>query len=265
MTQWLLKNEGYPPAVLVSLLLHVLVLVLIFVWSRDNKDFLRIEQPATIIATTARENPQRVRQQETKRKQQQKDAQEREKVKEQERQHQEALAKDEAERQKLVQLQKQQELDQKRKQEELKQQTVAREDNQKREKEKQQQTVKAEAQREADQAKQQAAQQRALTEEQQLVARYIAQIRELIESNWNRPAGARKDTVAMIELQMLPTGEIVNKRIVQSSGDSNFDNTVLRAVDKAGRFNFLIELNGTVFNKYFRQFTLEFKPGDSAL
>ena len=59
MTQWLLKNEGYPPAVLVSLLLHVLVLVLIFVWSRDNKDFLRIEQPATIIATAARENPQR--------------------------------------------------------------------------------------------------------------------------------------------------------------------------------------------------------------
>ena len=265
MTQWLLKNEGYPPAVLVSLLLHGLVLVLIFIWSRDNKDFLRIEQPATIIATAARENPQRVRQQETKRKQQQKDAQERDKVKEQERQHQEALAKDEAERQKLVQLQKQQAEDQKRKQEEQKQQSVAREENQKREKEKQQQTVKDQAQREADQARQRAAQQRALTEEQQLVAKYEAQIKELIESNWSRPAGARKDTVALIELQLTPTGEIVSRLIVQSSGDSNFDDTVRRAVDKAGRFNFLIELNGTIFNRYFRKFTLEFKPGDAAL
>ncbi len=279
--QWLMKNEGYPPAVIVSVLLHGLLLLLIVFWDRDHKELLRIEQPATIVATAVKDNPQRVRQQETKRKQQQQAAQERERVKEQERQHQEKLASEEAERQKLVQQvqqqaqqqkeqqqkqqQKQQELDQKRKQEDQKQQAVAREETLKRDKEKQQQTAREEAQRQAEQVKQKAAQQRALTEEQQLVAKYEEQIRELIESNWNRPAVARKETVAQIELQLTPTGEIVSSRIVQSSGDANFDSSVLRAVAKAGRFNFLIELNSKIFNQYFRQITLEFKPGDSSL
>ncbi len=277
MMQWLLKNEGYPPAILVSVLLHALLLVVIFVWNKDSKELLRIEQPAAIVATAVKDNPQRLRQQETKRKLQQQVAQEKARVQEQERQHQETLVKEEVERQKIVQLHKQQEQDQKRKQDEQKQQqqkqqdqklqdqkqqAVAKEQDQKREKEKQQQAVREEAQRQSDLAKQQAALQRALTEEQQLVANYTGKIRELIEGYWSRPAGARKDTLARVELQLTPTGEIVSSRIVQGSGDENFDRSVLQAVNKAGRFSFLKELDYAIFSKYFRNFSLEFKPGD---
>ncbi len=275
MTQWLLKHEGYPPAVIVSVLLHVLLLLVIFFWNKDNKELLRIEQPASIVATAVKDNPQRVRQQETKRKQQQQVAQEKARVQEQERQHQETLVKEEVERQKIAQLHKQQELDQKRKQEDQKQQqqkvqdqkqqTVAKEQDQKRDKEKQQQAARDETQRQSELAKQQAAMQRALTEEQQLVANYKAKIQELIESSWNKPAGAGKNILAHVELQLTPTGEIVASRIVQSSGDANFDRSVLQAVSKAGNFNFLKELDYAVFNTYFRKFTLEFKPDDLPL
>jgi colicin import membrane protein len=125
-----------------------------------------------------------------------------------------------------------------------------------------QQAAREQAQREAELARQQAANQQALTEEQQLVAQYSAIIHDLITQNWQLPPGARNGMLAVVQLRLTPTGEIILKEIVQSSGDALFDRSVLQAVDRVGSFPELKELPIAVFERNFRQIALEFTPQD---
>lgn len=265
MMHWLLKHEGYPPSIVVAVLLHGLLLWFIFDRDSDVQNQVRIEQP-TIMATTVQENPQRLRRVEKLelQRQQQREAQARERQRQQEqareteRRQQEAKQQEETERlarQKREQAQQ----DQARKQEEDRQR-VAREQQQKRERE--QEAARQQAQREAELARQQAAVQQALTEEQQLVAQYSAIIHDLITQNWQLPPSARNGMVAIVELRLTPTGEIISRNIVKGSGDALFDRSVLQAIDRVGSFPELKEVPIAVFERNFRVFNLEFTPQD---
>lgn len=268
MMHWLLKNEGYPPSVVAALLLHGILLWIIFDRSEDRQNQVRIERPA-IVAATVQANPQRTRrveQLELQRQQQRQQAareqeRKREQAREQERVQQEVKQKEqkaEADRQRVAQQKREQEQEQTRKQEQERQQRVAREQEQQR----QQQAAREQAQREAELARQQAAAQQALTEEQQLVAQYSAIIHDLITQNWQLPPNARNGILAIVELRLTPTGEIILKNIVQGSGDALFDRSVLQAVDRVGSFPELKELPIAVFERNFRQIALEFTPQD---
>jgi len=265
MMYWLLKNEGYPPSVVAALLLHGILVWIIFDRNEDRQNQVRIERPA-IVATTVQANPQRMRrveQMELQRQQQRQQAareqeRQRDRAREQERQQQEVKQKQEADRQRVAQQKKkEQEQEQTRKKEQETQQRVGREQEQNK-----QQAAREQAQREAELARQQAANQQALTEEQQLVAQYSAIIHDLITQNWQLPPGARNGMLAVVQLRLTPTGEIILKEIVQSSGDALFDRSVLQAVDRVGSFPELKELPIAVFERNFRQIALEFTPQD---
>lgn len=102
-------------------------------------------------------------------------------------------------------------------------------------------------------------------QDEQLANSYTALISQAIQGQWSRPPSARNDMEVELELRLVPTGEVVNVQIVKSSGNSAFDRSAENAVRKVGRFPELQKLPNRVFEQYFRQFTLRFKPEDLRL
>jgi colicin import membrane protein len=67
---------------------------------------------------------------------------------------------------------------------------------------------------------------------------------------------------AVIQIRMLPTGELIDARITQSSGDPAFDRSAENAVYRAAPFSELTALPIRVFNQNFRTLSLIFQPED---
>ena len=97
---------------------------------------------------------------------------------------------------------------------------------------------------------------------EQMAASYAALIRDTVTSYWSRPASARNGMQALLELQLVPTGEIVSVSVLQGSGSVAFDRSAINAVDKAGSFPELKNLPNREFEKSFRRFRLLFRPED---
>jgi colicin import membrane protein len=273
MMPWLLKHEGYPPSVVVAVLLHATLLYFIFDKEMKPEEFIRIQPAMTVVATTVNENPQRVRQienQENRRRQQQEAEQQRrreeQRVQEQrERQARETAQREEAERQRALDQRKREETAQKqREDEQRKRQEEALAEQQRQERLKQEELLAREqaAKEEAERQAAANAQAQALTEEQQLVARYGDLMTRLIWQQWNKPASARPGMLAVLEIRLVPTGEVVSSVIKQSSGDPAFDRSIQQAIEQVDSFPELQDLPTDVFNRHFRTVNIGFRPED---
>ena len=102
-------------------------------------------------------------------------------------------------------------------------------------KEKQAQLEKEEQQRQAiiAQKKRAAEQKKRAAYEQSEVAKYKGLIRSQITRNWIFPARYQKGMKCKILVRLIPSGDVVSVRIIQSSGNSAFDRSVEMAVNKA--------------------------------
>ena len=96
----------------------------------------------------------------------------------------------------------------------------------------------------------------------ELVTAYSAVIHDLVQQNWSRPPSARNGMVAVLRIQMVPTGDILNVEVVQSSGDYAFDRAAETAVLKVRRFSELQGMDIRLFERNFRTFLLTFRPQD---
>tara|TARA_B100000700_G_scaffold230033_1_gene254358 strand:- start:269 stop:487 length:219 start_codon:yes stop_codon:yes gene_type:complete len=67
---------------------------------------------------------------------------------------------------------------------------------------------------------------------------------------------------AILQIQMLPTGELLDVRITQTSGDAAFDRASENAVYGAAPFTELQDLPINIFNANFRTLSLIFQPED---
>lgn len=67
---------------------------------------------------------------------------------------------------------------------------------------------------------------------------------------------------AVLQVRMLPTGEVVDVTVEQSSGDFAFDRSAENAVYSAAPFRDLQALPINVFNENFRSLSLIFQPED---
>ena len=65
---------------------------------------------------------------------------------------------------------------------------------------------------------------------------------------------------ARLQVELVPTGDVVAVMLLESSGSAVFDQSAEAAVRKARRFE--VPEDSTVFEQYFRRFTLLFKPED---
>ena len=89
---------------------------------------------------------------------------------------------------------------------------------------------------------------------------YIDGIYHAVVANWSRPPSARNDMEAHLQVELIPTGEVVSVTVISSSGNSAFDRSAQSAVRKARRFEVPSEIG--LFERHFRSFVLLFKPQD---
>jgi colicin import membrane protein len=93
-------------------------------------------------------------------------------------------------------------------------------------------------------------------------ASFVALIQSTVINYWSRPPSARNGMETELAIQLIPTGEVVSVAIIRSSGNTAFDRSAVNAVQKAGAFPELQELDSAEFERTFRRFRLLFKPED---
>ena len=92
---------------------------------------------------------------------------------------------------------------------------------------------------------------------QGVVAEYIGYIQERIQRSWLRPPGSAEGLSCIVQVSLIPGGEVARVQIVRSSGDAVFDRSVETAVYKASPLP--LPPDAALF-KHFRDLRLIFKP-----
>lgn len=96
----------------------------------------------------------------------------------------------------------------------------------------------------------------------ELSASYASLIQQTVVNYWSRPPSARNGMEALLQIQLIPTGEVVSVTVLKGSGSSAFDRSAINAVEKAGSFPELRNLPSGEFERTFRRFRLLFRPED---
>jgi len=116
------------------------------------------------------------------------------------------------------------------------------------------QAEKAEAQKQAQAAAARARDAQMMTESE----KYQALIRERLKQAWYIPSSATEEMEARLQITLLPTGELAGVKLISGSGNAAFDNSALSAACFLNRYP--IPGDRDTFERYFRQFTIEFNP-----
>tara|TARA_B100001146_G_scaffold74067_1_gene65715 strand:+ start:92 stop:922 length:831 start_codon:yes stop_codon:yes gene_type:complete len=262
--------NGYPISIAAAVAFHVMILVLL-VWVQSNNRMDRFElvQPTIVKALFIDENPQVRNQQILERQRveridQQRILREEEQFREQEEVERQRQVQEQREREQTV-LRDQEELERQRAQEaqqerERQERTRVEQQRELVEAERLRQEEEVERQRQAEEVAVVAAE--AARTEFELVQSATALIQQALQQVWNRPPSARNGMRAILRIRMLPTGELLEASITQSSGDSAFDRSAENAVYSASPFAELQNLPINVFNTNFRTLSLIFEPED---
>lgn len=98
------------------------------------------------------------------------------------------------------------------------------------------------------------------SEEQSMVGHYSALIRDRVEAAWSRPPSARPGMETVLQVKLLPGGEVRDVEVVKSSGDQAFDYSALKAIREAHTLP--VPEDNSLFNRYFRVIQFPFRPED---
>ena len=274
-------TESYGVAAVLSLLLHLLMLALLMINWNNNATIKRLPPvpisaalvPLPESSSAAVDMPQAIPVP------QQEEAPAQEPDEEANRRAEEkrlAEAKREAEAKKRLEEERQKALA--RKKEEKKRQQMLREQEEARRRQKEQERLQIEQER-RERLEQQRQEQEALAhatdleqqeiqDAQQLVsdqleqAKYATLIRSLTSQYWNRPPSARNNMMAEIRISLSPMGDVLGITMVKSSGNDEFDRSVIQAIRRAAPFSELKNLERRIFDQYFRSITFRFRPED---
>lgn len=272
----LIIYNGYPLSIVLALVFHILIFVtLIYLQSTSEAQSLELVQPTIIKALFIDENPQlrnqQLRQQQEvvdqrrreERRQQQEAEQQRQREQEAAEQQQRERERDQAAQSEREELERQRAERERRESEEVARQQVNEEERRRRElAEQQERQRQQELLRQRQQEVSEAATAEAARTEYELVQSATALIQQVVQENWSRPPSARNGMRAVLQIRMLPTGELVDANITQSSGDPAFDRSAETAVIRAAPFSELQDLPINVFNANFRSLSLIFEPED---
>lgn len=91
---------------------------------------------------------------------------------------------------------------------------------------------------------------------------FSALIQKRVTDAWSRPPSARNNMVVELTIELIPTGEVINVNVSDSSGNAAFDRSAVRAVNRVGGFPELREMPRRLFDSEFRSFKLAFSPED---
>ena len=265
--------NGYPLSIVIALVIHIMIfLTLLYLQSASEAQSLELVQPTVIKALFIDENPQLRNQQlrEQRRVEQVEQQRQEQQRQEAERLEREVQQQREAEQQRLareqVALREREELERLRERAEREEQERLEAESQRRRQQEiaaeQERSRQQEAQRRRQQELAEASAAEAARTEFELVQSATALIQQAVQETWSRPPSARNGMRAVLQIRMLPTGEVLDAVITQSSGDPAFDRSAENALYRAAPFRELQSLPINVFNANFRSLSLIFEPED---
>ena len=65
---------------------------------------------------------------------------------------------------------------------------------------------------------------------------------------------------ALLLVELIPSGDVISVTLVESSGNSAFDQSAEQAIRQVRRFD--VPTENSAFEKYFRRFYFLFQPSD---
>jgi colicin import membrane protein len=92
---------------------------------------------------------------------------------------------------------------------------------------------------------------------QRMIDEYGLYIKEKVQRNWIRPSGSDASLSCVVKVRLIPGGEVVDVKIIRSSGNAAFDRSVEAAVFRASPLP--VPSDPEVMEK-FRSITFEFNP-----
>ena len=91
------------------------------------------------------------------------------------------------------------------------------------------------------------------------IEKFSSIIKKQVVDNWNKPKGASQNLKTEIEIDLVPTGEILSYRILKGSGNEAFDESAMKAISRVNTFDGLV-MQPKLFDDHFRKFILIFSP-----
>ena len=91
------------------------------------------------------------------------------------------------------------------------------------------------------------------------IEKYSYMIKRQVKENWKRPNNLNINLKTEIQLNLVPTGEILSATIIKGSGNRAFDESALSAILKVKSFEGLT-MQMKLFDQHFRKFILIFTP-----
>ena len=79
---------------------------------------------------------------------------------------------------------------------------------------------------------------------------------------WRRPVAFKGGLEAYLRMSLASNGELVDVRIIKTSGDVLFDRSALTAVNRAAPFDEVQQFDEATFEEKFRSLTVKFRPED---
>tara|TARA_Y100001970_G_C14164593_1_gene820535 strand:- start:128 stop:733 length:606 start_codon:yes stop_codon:yes gene_type:complete len=84
-------------------------------------------------------------------------------------------------------------------------------------------------------------------------------IKTQVLQNWKRPKNLNLNLKTEIQINLVPTGEILSAKLLKSSGNQIFDESAISAIKKVNNFEGL-NMPMSIFDRHFREFVLIFSP-----
>ena len=91
------------------------------------------------------------------------------------------------------------------------------------------------------------------------IEKYSYLIQRQVRENWKRPKNINLSLKTEIQINLVPTGEILSASVTKSSGNKAFDESAMSAILKVKSFEGLT-MQMQLFDQHFRKFTLVFTP-----
>ena len=98
--------------------------------------------------------------------------------------------------------------------------------------------------------------------ERKVVARTLDDMTTRITTAWRRPVGFKGGLQVYLRMSLASNGELVDVRIVKTSGDVLFDRSAVTAVKRAAPFDEVTQFDEAMFEEKFRSLTVKFRPED---
>lgn len=95
------------------------------------------------------------------------------------------------------------------------------------------------------------------------IASHVSQITALIQSVWRFPPSSHHEQVVLLRIYMVPTGEVTEVQVVESSGNIALDRSAEQAVWKVGSFP--VPKDAVLFEAQFRKFLIKLTPENARL